>query len=477
MRIRLWPKGLVGQLVVAIAVTLFVGQAVNFTLLLNSQRQQAVAHGGGMIVARIVDGIERERRGDIGEGTQIISLDPDWHGSGSRATIRQLRPSGGRPAGGSLEPDEGGFRLRVSDMPFEKVDDAKNMPDMANYARDRLAEAGVKVDMITAWSLPLQRPANATDYRPRQLLYVTAKVGPRYYTARGRLPASGERLQGFLMWQTVTLYLLLLVPIMLIAWRAAKPLRALTQAARANPMLRDVEPIEEKGPTDVRELIHAFNSYRERIGTMLSDKDRMLGAVGHDLRTPLASLRVRVEQVDNDMLREKMIASIEEMTAMLVDILALARSGAGTETVELVDGPALLKELAADYSEQGKDVRTAQLAAIPVKARPLLLRRALRNLIGNAAAYGERARLSLSQQDGMAAFCVADDGPGLSEEQIRILVEPFARGEQSRNRATGGAGLGLSIARDIAEGEGGRLLLRTRAEGGLDALILLPILR
>src|SRR3546814_5133787 len=118
---------------------------------------------------------------------------------------------------------------------------------------------------------------------------------------------------------------------MLIAWRAARPLRDLTRAARTNPALRDATPLEEEGPSDMRDLIAAFNAYRTRIATMLSDKDRMLGAVGHDLRTPLASLRVRVEQVEDDALRDKMIASIEEMTAMLRDILALARSGEGTE--------------------------------------------------------------------------------------------------------------------------------------------------
>src|SRR3546814_15145585 len=126
---------------------------------------------------------------------------------------------------------------------------------------------------------------------------------------------------------------------------------------------------------------------------MLSDKDRMLGAVGHDLRTPLASLRVRVEQVEDEALRGKMIASIEEMTAMLSDILALARSGAGTEAQERIPLRELIGELAADYQERGQDVAIADVADVAVLARPMLLTRAFRNLAANAAAYGVRARL------------------------------------------------------------------------------------
>jgi signal transduction histidine kinase len=141
---------------------------------------------------------------------------------------------------------------------------------------------------------------------------------------------------------------------------------------------------------------------------------------------------------------------------------------------ERVDAAQMARELAADYGEQDKDVRTDAIADVAVMARPMLLRRALRNLVDNALAYGVRARLSVVVADGSARIIVSDDGPGLTDEQIRTLIEPFARGEQSRNRATGGAGLGLSIARDIAEGEGGALTLANRESGGLDAVISLP---
>ncbi|OJW29196.1 MAG: two-component sensor histidine kinase [Sphingopyxis sp. 65-8] len=444
MSIRLWPRSLIGQLVLAVAAMLFVAQGINFVMLARGQKQQTLAHGGGMAVARIIDAIDRDRRGRIDNGAA----------SGRHDRVQ---------------------KLLITDRPPPLIPGSVPLADLSAYVADLLSEGGVKASEVSAWAMPLRPRAQKASY-PGRVVVVSARVDGRYFTVRSRIPATGGRLQGFLLWQTLSLYLLLLVPIILIAWRVAAPLRELTRAVRANPAARDLPPIDEAGPSDVRDLIAAFNAYRARIGTMLADKDRMLGAVGHDLRTPLASLRVRVEQVDDDRLREKMIASIEEMTAMLADILALARSGAGTEAPEAIALPLLLRELTADYGEQGKDVAAGALAEAAVRARPMLLRRALRNLIDNALAYGVRARLSVVREGDHARIIVSDDGPGLTDEQIRTLVEPFARGEQSRNRATGGAGLGLSIAREIAAGEGGELVLANRPGGGLDAAIVLPVL-
>ena len=445
MTLRLWPKSLIGQLVFAVAVMLFVAQAINFAMLARGQKQQILAHSGGMAVGRIVDAIDRDRRG-------VVEPEQRERGDGR----------------------ERSQRFRVLDHPPRVPPRAVALPDLAGYVSGLLAEAELRPRTVEAWALP-QRPHAKGDTYPGRTVMVSAEVDGRYYIVRTRMPAGGERLQGFLIWQTLTLYLLLLVPIMLIAWRAARPLRELTRAVRTNPVLRDAQPLREEGPSDVRDLISAFIAYRSRIVTMLSDKDRMLGAVGHDLRTPLASLRVRVEQVDDDGLRDKMIASIEEMTAMLTDILALARSGAGTEVQERLGLRALVGELAADYRERGKDVVAADVADVDIVARPMLLKRALRNLADNAIAYGRNARLSVVVAGGQARIIVSDDGPGLTDAQIEMLIEPFARGEESRNRATGGAGLGLSIARDIAEGEGGTLTLSNRVEGGLDAVITLPV--
>lgn len=443
MRLRLWPRSLVGQLVFAVAVMLFVAQAINFALLSRGLRQQTLAHGGGMAVARIIDAVERDRRGEFRERPQD---------RGRRERVP---------------------KLAISDQPPPLPAGALPMPDLARYVAGLLAEADMRATRIDAWALPRSEVARHRKL-PRSVV-VSAEIDGRHFAVRTRIPAGNRRLQGFLVWQTLSLYLLLLIPIIVIAWRAAGPLGGLTRAARASPALRDTVPLAEEGPSDVRDLIAAFNAYRARIAGMLADKDRMLGAVGHDLRTPLASLRVRVEQVDDERLRDKMIASIDEMTAMLTDILALARAGAGTEVPAHIDLGTLITGLAADYREQDRDVTVAAVEPAVAVARPMLLRRAVRNLVDNALAYGVRARLTVTAAGAEARIIVSDDGPGLTDEQIRTLIEPFARGEESRNRATGGTGLGLSIARDIAEGEGGSLFLTGRAGGGLDAVIVLPI--
>jgi signal transduction histidine kinase len=446
--LRLWPRSLVGQLVLAVAVALFVAQAINFVLLVRGQREQAYANGGGMAVARIIDALDRDRRGLAEPGEE-----PPDH-----PRLRKLP------------------RAQILDRQFSpRTGQAHSDPDLAAHISDRLEDAGLHPQSVSVWILPQRREA-AGVRGPGRTVAVSAKIDGRFIVVRTWLPADGKRLKGFLIWQTLSLYLLILAPVLLIAWRAARPLRTLTQAVRRDPM-GDGPPLVEEGPSDVREVIGAFNASRARIGTMLADKDRMLGAVGHDLRTPLASLRVRVEAVADETLRDKMIATIDEMTAMLADILAVARSGAGKEAAESYDVATLLAQMGEEYRTMGKPV-TGPDALPPLPAlsgRPLLVRRALRNLIDNALAYAGSATLRVEWAGGALRLVVRDDGPGIDPALIADLVEPFARGEASRNRATGGAGLGLAIANALAEGEGGRLMIANRSDApGLDAAIILP---
>lgn len=449
MKLRLWPRSLVGQLVLAVAVALFVAQAINYALLVRGQRQQTLANGGGMAVARIIDALERDRR-------NLASP----HEGPERATPRRRLP-----------------KMLVDDQPYVPPPRALRAPHLADHVAGQLAEAGLAAQQVDAWIVPQRRQQPPQLRGPARTAIVSARLGDRYVTVRTWLPAEGKRLQGFLIWQTLSLYLLILVPILLIAWRAAQPLRTLTHAVRRDPM-GDGPPLVEEGPSDVREVIGAFNASRARIGAMLADKDRMLGAVGHDLRTPLASLRVRVEGVEDDNLRDKMIATIDEMTAMLTDILAVARSGAGKEAPEVYDPATLLAQLGEEYRAMGKSVAGPEtLPPLPaLTGRPLLVRRALRNLVDNALAYAGGATLLAEVSDGELRFVVRDEGPGIDPARIGELIEPFARGEASRNRATGGAGLGLAIAHALAEGEGGRLAIANRSDAkGLDAAIALPV--
>lgn len=224
--------------------------------------------------------------------------------------------------------------------------------------------------------------------------------------------------------------------------------------------------MERAGPDDVQQLIVAFNAMQARVSNLLGEKDVMLGAIGHDLKTPLAALRVRIESVDDDEEREKMASTIDEMVTILDDILTLARLGKSGEPLQSVDIGAIVETVVSDFAQASFETSELRVVA---HIRPVLIRRALRNLIGNAIAYGKHAALAVREEDGMIFVDIDDDGPGIDPAMAESMFEPFMRAERSRSRSTGGSGLGLTISRAIARAHGGDVTLHNRTAGGLRA--------
>ncbi|MDZ7587934.1 MAG: ATP-binding protein [Parasphingorhabdus sp.] len=276
------------------------------------------------------------------------------------------------------------------------------------------------------------------------------------------------------MAQTFVLYLILLLPAIWLVRRVSRPLRALTLAARDFDPINS-ESLKPTGPQDTRDLTNAFNAMQQRVSQMLTEKDVMLGAIGHDLRTPLAVLRVRVENVEDAQERAAMAATIAELDASLSDILTFARLGRSAEGRENTDIGALVDTLIDEYGAPDGVISRAESQRMVAPVRALLIKRALRNLIGNALTYGGSARITLAGHADALDIMIDDDGPGVADVDIARLFEPFARGEKSRNRATGGSGLGLTIARAIARSHGGDVTLANRPEGGLRATLRLPL--
>jgi signal transduction histidine kinase len=269
-------------------------------------------------------------------------------------------------------------------------------------------------------------------------------------------------------------YLFVLAAAVLVAVRIAQPLQDLTEAAEAFRGRNEPLEVTPSGPADLRNAILAFNGMNERLVKLLNEKDRTLGAIGHDLRTPLASLRIRAESVEPAEERDRMIATIEEMTATLEDILTLARVGRSREPFEQTEVSALARSVAEDYREMGQPVTFSADVAGGANVQPNLLRRAIRNLVDNALKYGGGAEIKVKDGDERVTITVLDRGPGLAPEQLERVTGAFYRAEPSRNRETGGAGLGLSIAEAITDAHGGTLTLTTRDGGGLAAAISLP---
>lgn len=254
--------------------------------------------------------------------------------------------------------------------------------------------------------------------------------------------------------------------------------RSLERLARAAEQVgADPEglPLQEDGPSEVRSVIHAFNDMRQQLRSYLLERARMLGAISHDLQTPITRLRLRAEMLEDPERRAKFLRDLDEMESMAGSVLEFFKTLGNEPQRHPLDVGALVASLCEDWSETGRDVTAQGLPRGPYNSHPRALRRCLDNLVENALRYGERARIVIEDDDVSLRIAVHDDGPGIPEQDLERVFEPFFRLEPSRNRDSGGTGLGLAIARNIARWHGGDIYLRNAPEGkGLIAELVLP---
>ncbi len=453
-----WPRSLAGQMALLIALALFVAQAINFALILRDRTEFRLAQATRPVATRIADALDREAHA----GRPLTA---------DRGRVRRL-------AADPIPP--GGYERH---------------PEVAAELRRQLADQGVVVGRIDTGLQPSlpdgdadsddrrnvgQRGAGRRgDHDGATLLIAVEQPGRGWLTITAPWPQPGARLLIALLSQTAILYIIVLLPVLWIVRRLSRPLRDLRVAAERFRPGEPGAPMPAEGPDDVAALITAFNALRLRVTGMLDEKDRMLGAIGHDLRTPLAALRVRIESVEDDTDRAKMIDTVAEMNRTLDDILSLARLGRPSEPPTDVDLAALVDAVVEDFRDIGSDVSFVEADRLRMRLRPSLMRRAVRNLIENAVKYGVSAEVRVEAGVKTVAIVVADQGPGIPEDRMGDVFDAFTRLESSRNRETGGIGLGLALARAIVREAGGEIRLVNRAPsdqagGGLDAIIELP---
>ncbi|MBN9556103.1 MAG: HAMP domain-containing protein [Alphaproteobacteria bacterium] len=260
-----------------------------------------------------------------------------------------------------------------------------------------------------------------------------------------------------------------------IARRVSRPLSRLSSAAIAAAQGKDAPRVPEEGPEDVRQAAAAFNAMTDQVSRTLVSQRQLLSAVGHDLRTPITAMRINIEFVEDEELRERLERNLEELQDLTEAVLSAAK-GAGGETPRSIDLTALVESVCADLDDLGEPVVWHLHDPAPVSCRPNEIRRAVRNLIENAVAYGKRAEVSIAANADGYDVIVEDDGPGIAEADRDRVFEPFVRLESSRSMETGGSGLGLTLVRAIVEGHGGTITLenRDREAGGLRARLHLP---
>ena len=269
---------------------------------------------------------------------------------------------------------------------------------------------------------------------------------------------------------------LLLIVLAWILLRATlRPLRNLIGAAR-NLGSGPPNPVPERGPDELRSLIRALNEMQERIHQSLVDRTQTMLAIGHDLKTPLSRMQLRLDDsaLDSDV-REGLNHDIVEMRMLLESLQAYVDSDGRNIPPERMDIAVMAETLVDTAADQGADATYSGASSLVVRVRPVAIRRALSNLIENAIHYGGNARVHVRQDGGAAEIVVEDDGPGIPEDRISDALQPFVRLDTSRARDTAGMGLGLPIVRKAVRMENGTLDLRNRPEGGLRATIRLPL--
>jgi signal transduction histidine kinase len=268
----------------------------------------------------------------------------------------------------------------------------------------------------------------------------------------------------------------------LAAWWGARwlsaPMRRLARAATAlgRALGRSDAPPQlddERGTVEVRETARVFNEMASALGEQFKSRGLLVAAISHDLRTPLTRIRMRLESMEDNPAAQRCIGDLREMNELIDSVLQVFRDSTAAEPPQRTEVFALVQSLADDLVEQGHAVALEGGPTVAL-AQPAALRRVLANLLGNAVRYGERATVTVGLDGDGVRIVIDDDGPGIPEAQLEAVFQPFYRVESSRNRDTGGTGLGLYIARDLALRQGGRLTLSNRPQGGLRAEVVLP---
>jgi signal transduction histidine kinase len=424
------------MLLLALAVTQGLG-----LLLLTDERNRAVRAALGLEAA--------------GRAANVVLLLDD--------APEDLRPSILRAADSPL------VRFQVGPAPEAEHDSANADPFLGQIRQILgMPEREIRADIHAVSVHPVPMPEGMpAAMRPMHEAMMAGRTEPVELTLSIRL-ARGDWLNVRTMFhrpgpqlspQALLPLLLMAGAVALVAWwtagRVVGPMRALAVGADRLGRGLDSGPLPMTGPAEVRDTTLAFNRMQDRLTRFMNERTHMLAALSHDLRSPLTAMRLRIEMLDETEDSVRLKALVEAEPAAAVDLAAL------------------LADLVSDVG--GDRAILAPTSPLLATIRPQAMNRALRNLIDNAVRYGDVANVTLTREPGMAVITIADKGPGVPEDQLEAAFEPFVRLEGSRNRDTGGVGLGLAIARTIIQAHGGAVQLRNLPAGGLEAEVGLPI--
>ncbi len=462
---RLWPRSLAGRLAALLVLTLIIAQSLSLALFSGERIATFRSAYREDLFVRLVSLVEL-----------VEQSTPDLQQRVLEATRSPV------------------FRISLDPEPTASADDEERVASLrANLATELQKQLDdVRVEFLAPpWRDRPPPPEmrqrddgdNGEDFRPDRRHHhgpqpwVQASVhlaDGRWLNAVADRPPVPPLGRAFLSSFLISAFAVAIVGALGIGW-ASRPLRRLANAADRLGRGESFEPLPESGPNETRQANIAFNRMRERLDRYIRDRTAMLGAIAHDLRTPITSLRLRAEFIEDEETKSKVLETLAEMQAMAEAVLAFARGDAETEESRATDVSALVESIVEDAAESGREAAFEESPPVTLTCRPFALRRAIGNLIDNATFYGERARARVEKGRDEVRIVIDDDGPGIAPEELERVFDPFVRLEGSRSRETGGAGLGLAIARSIARAHGGDVRLENRPEGGLRAIATLPV--
>jgi signal transduction histidine kinase len=460
---RFFPRSLFGQTLLILLAGLILSHAVG-SWIYTADREQAVRTVGGFAAAQRIANL-----------TRLVQDAPrDWRQRIVSALSDQT------------------FRVALSDKALAAGGDgdAPVAEAIRNYLADQLALESARQPVVSVtlaqgapfdhphvmmgpgWKMGMRMMHGDGPYR--SLAVAVPLAGGGWLNFATALPEAGSTPSRQLLISMAMMAVIILGVSIWAVRRVTAPLSSLALAAER--LGRDVTaaPLPETGTIETRRASRAFNDMQSRLRNLIENRTRMLAAISHDLRTPLTLLRLRADSVDNSQERDKMLATIAEMDAMIGEILQFARDEALDEALRPTDVTALVQSVADDMTDAGLAVTMGSTAPLIRDSRPVALKRAIRNLLDNAIKHGKTARVDVRATPAAIETVIDDDGPGIPEQDLARVFEPFYRVEGSRNQETGGVGLGLAIARSIVEAHGGTLTLANRPEGGLRVTLTLP---
>jgi signal transduction histidine kinase len=432
----LWPAGLAGRLALVLALSLIVVQLTTLPFFLREQASAAAELFEGSTVERIADIVELfeplapTQRRDLlpAISSPYLSLELFYEPTAVERAVQ----------------DEAGLAASLS----------------ARLQREVMIK---RVDEEASGLLPSQQ---------RVAIWVPlADDSWLRFSTHSDLPSLGWVVH--MSAQLLLVCLVLVVFAVVAARQITRPIRTFVAAAERLGTDVNAPPIPEKGSQELRRATRVFNTMQQRLQRYVDDRTRMLAAISHDLRTSLTRLRLRTQFIADPKQRNKAEQDLEQMDAMLASTLSFARDDAASETPMDVDLAKLLHTLCDDLIDLGEEVEYHGPEACTVCCRPLALQRAVTNVLSNAVSYGGRAHVTLEPRVGNCEIRIEDDGPGIPADKLEAVFEPFVRLDPARNRATGGSGLGLSIARSVMRSHGGDVTIANRSGGGLAVHLLL----